>query len=106
MRYAPKKTAIRVATETFAKTCNILKKRRNLSLCELTEEPFFTVEKSRIVRIGKMRAMGFAEPSKDIAQNPLSLVWAHFAIFFISLHAPQFPLQGLDVLLPVQYIAL
>lgn len=47
-----------------------------------------------------------AEPSKDIAQNPLSLVWAHFAIFFISLHTPQFPLQGLDVLLPVQYIAL
>ena len=27
-------------------------------------------------------------------------------LFFISLHAPQFPLQGLDVLLPVQYIAL
>ena len=59
MRYAPKKTAIRVATETFAKTCNILKKRRNLSLCELAEESFFAVEKARIVRINEMRAMGF-----------------------------------------------
>ena len=60
MRYAPKKKPdIRVATETFAKTCNILKKRRNLSLCELAEESFFTVEKARIVRINEMRAMGF-----------------------------------------------
>ena len=49
----------RVATETFAKTCNILRTKRNLSLYELAEEPFFTVEKARIVRINEMRAMGF-----------------------------------------------
>ena len=54
-----KNTMQRVATENFAKTCNILKKRRNVSLCELAEKPFFTVEKSRIVRINEMRAMGF-----------------------------------------------
>ena len=33
----------RVATETFAKTCNILRTKRNLSLYELAKEPFFTV---------------------------------------------------------------
>ena len=59
MRYAQKKSDIRVATEIFAKTCNILKKRRNLSLCELAEEPFFTVEIRQIVWINEMRAMGF-----------------------------------------------
>ena len=87
----------RVATETFAKTCNILRTKRNLSLCELSEESFFTVEKARIVRINEMRAMCFEVRTFYAFPVPL---------FFISLHAPQFPLQGLDVLLPVQYIAL
>ena len=92
-----KNTMQRVATENFAKTCNILKKRRNVSLCELTEELFFKVEKARIVRIDKMHAMGFE--IRPFYAFPVPL-------FFIGLHAPQFPLKGLDVLLPVQYIAL
>lgn len=44
-----------------------------------------------------MRAMGFEVRTFYAFPVPL---------FFIGLHTSQFPLQGLDVLLPVQHIAL